>query len=132
VPDEVIIGVVKDRLLQPDCQTQGWLLDGFPRTKAQAEALASFGVSPSAFVLLNVPDELLVERVVGRRTDPETGKIYHLKYSPPPPDVPVDRLVQRSDDTEEKIKVTDTTHKEAGWTGVHMRFCLARRTHTQP
>jgi adenylate kinase len=105
VPDEVIIGVVKDRLLQPDCQTQGWLLDGFPRTKAQAEALASLGVSPSSFVLLNVPDELLVERVVGRRTDPETGKIYHLKYSPPPADVPADRLVQRSDDTEEKIKV---------------------------
>jgi adenylate kinase len=102
VPDETICGVVLDRLQQEDCQTQGWLLDGFPRTKAQAEAL---GIIPDAFILLNVPDELLVERVVGRRTDPETGKIYHLRYSPPPPDVPVDRLVQRSDDTEEKIKV---------------------------
>jgi adenylate kinase len=49
---------------------------------------------------------LLVERVVGRRTDPETGKIYHLKYSPPPPDVPLERLMHRSDDTEEKIKVS--------------------------
>jgi hypothetical protein len=53
-------------------------------------------------------DSLLVERVVGRRTDPETGKIYHLKYSPPPPDVPLERLMHRSDDTEEKIKVTTT------------------------
>jgi adenylate kinase len=126
VPDEVIIGVVKDRLLQSDCQSKGWLLDGFPRTKAQAEALASFNVSPSAFVLLNVPDELLVERVVGRRTDPDTGKIYHLKYSPPPADVPLDRLVHRSDDTEEKIKV-------GGWVGRlrrhHRRALDATRVH---
>jgi len=105
VPDEVIIGVVKERLAAPDCVEKGWLLDGFPRTKAQAEALENLGVAPSAFVLLNVPDEMLVERVVGRRTDPETGKIYHLKYSPPPPEVPVERLLHRSDDTEEKVKV---------------------------
>ena len=52
----------------------------FPPIQAQAKALENLGVSPSAFVLLNVPDSLLVERVVGRRTDPETGKIYHLKY----------------------------------------------------
>ncbi|GAB5035956.1 adenylate kinase [Nannochloropsis oceanica] len=105
VPDEVIIGVVKERLAAPDCEEKGWLLDGFPRTKTQADALKTLGVAPSAFVLLNVPDEMLVERVVGRRTDPETGKIYHLKYSPPPPDVPMERLVHRSDDTEEKVKV---------------------------
>lgn len=55
--------------------------------------------------LLWLADELLVERVVGRRSDPETGKIYHLKYSPPPADVPLERLVHRSDDTEDKIKV---------------------------
>jgi adenylate kinase len=105
VPDEVIIGVVKERLAAPDCVEKGWLLDGFPRTKAQAEALENLGVAPSAFVLLNVPDEMLVERVVGRRTDPETGKIYHLKYSPPPPEVPLERLLHRSDDTEEKVQV---------------------------
>jgi adenylate kinase len=105
VPDEVIIGVVQERLSAPDCQEKGWLLDGFPRTKTQAEALEKLGVSPSAFILLNVPDELLVERVVGRRTDPDTGKIYHLKYSPPPPEVPLERLVHRSDDTEEKVSV---------------------------
>ena len=102
VPDETICGVVLDRLKERDCVEKGWLLDGFPRTKAQAEAL---GVIPDAFLLLNVPDEMLVERVVGRRTDPETGKIYHLKYSPPPPEVPLERLLHRSDDTEEKVQV---------------------------
>lgn len=104
VPDEVIIDVVKDRLMQEDCLTLGWLLDGFPRTQAQAKALADAGVSADCFLFLNVPDEILVERVVGRRTDPVTGKIYHLTFSPPPADI-VDRLVHRSDDTEEKVKI---------------------------
>lgn len=105
VPDEVIIGVVKDRLGEMDCKRKGWLLDGFPRTRAQADALAAVGVSADCFLFLNVPDEVLVERVVGRRTDPETGKIYHLTFSPPEDDAVVARLEQRSDDTEEKVKV---------------------------
>jgi len=105
VPDEVIIGVVADRLEQEDCKTNGWLLDGFPRTPGQAEALASAGVSADCFLFLNVPDEILVERVVGRRTDPVTGKIYHMTFSPPTDDEVTARLEQRSDDTEEKVKV---------------------------
>lgn len=105
VPDEVIIGVVQDRLTEDDCQTNGWLLDGFPRTPAQAEALAAAGVKADCFLFLNVPDEILVERVVGRRTDPETGKIYHMKFSPPDDEEILARLEQRSDDTEEKVKV---------------------------
>lgn len=105
VPDEVIIGVVKDRLAQEDCQKYGWLLDGFPRTPAQANALAEAGVTADCFLFLNVPDEILVERVVGRRTDPETGKIYHMTFSPPSDEAVKARLVQRSDDTEEKVKV---------------------------
>lgn len=105
VPDDVIIGVVKDRLEESDCQSQGWLLDGFPRTRAQADALAAAGISADCFLFLNVPDEILVERVVGRRTDPETGKIYHMKFSPPEDEVVKARLEQRSDDTEEKVKV---------------------------
>ncbi|CAB9500329.1 Adenylate kinase (Fragment) [Seminavis robusta] len=105
VPDDVIIGVVKDRLSQPDCQQQGWLLDGFPRTQAQAKALEEAGIVADVFLFLNVPDEVLVERVVGRRTDPVDGKIYHMVFSPPNnPEVEV-RLEQRSDDTEEKVKV---------------------------
>ncbi|KAL3792397.1 hypothetical protein ACHAWO_000978 [Cyclotella atomus] len=105
VPDEVIIGVVKDRLEESDCVECGWLLDGFPRTPAQAEALASAGVTADCFIFLNVPDEVLVERVVGRRTDPETGKIYHMTFSPPEDEEILARLEQRSDDTEEKVKV---------------------------
>ena len=105
VPDEVIIGIVKDRLEEDDCKENGWLLDGFPRTQAQAQALADAGVSADCFIFLNVPDETLVERVVGRRTDPETGKIYHMTFSPPEDEAVLARLEQRSDDTEEKVKV---------------------------
>jgi len=105
VPDNVIIGIVKDRLDEEDCKSKGWLLDGFPRTRAQADSLASAGVRADRFLFLNVPDEILVERVVGRRTDPVTGKIYHLTFSPPETDEVAARLEQRSDDTEEKVKV---------------------------
>lgn len=103
VPDELIIDVVCDRLKQPDCQNQGWLLDGFPRTKAQADALTKAGMIPDCFILLDVPEQVLVERVTGRRTDPVTGKIYHLKFNPPESPEIAARLTQRSDDTEEKI-----------------------------
>ena len=92
----------------PDCIESGWLLDGFPRTPAQASALADAGVRADCFVFLNVPDSILVERVVGRRTDPITGRIYHVTFSPPSDEDADDvlaRLVQRSDDTEEKVKV---------------------------
>mmetsp|Transcript_8612 Transcript_8612/g.10878 ORF Transcript_8612/g.10878 Transcript_8612/m.10878 type:complete len:303 (+) Transcript_8612:185-1093(+) len=105
VPDEVIIGVVQDRLNEDDCKENGWLLDGFPRTPAQAEALAAAGIKADCFLFLNVPDEILVERVVGRRTDPVTGKIYHMTFSPPDDEEVLARLEQRSDDTEEKVKV---------------------------
>lgn len=105
VPDEVIIGVVKGRLEEEDCKNRGWLLDGFPRTQAQAKALEDAGVSADCFLFLDVPDEILVERVVGRRTDPVTGKIYHMTFSPPDDPEVLARLEQRSDDTEEKVKV---------------------------
>ena len=96
---------VKERLDSPDCAESGWLLDGFPRTLAQAEALAEAGVSADCFIFLDVPDDILVERVVGRRTDPATGKIYHMTFSPPDDEEVLNRLEQRSDDTEEKVKV---------------------------
>ena len=96
---------VKDRLQQTDCIQSGWLLDGFPRTPAQAQALAAQGITADCFIFLNVPDSVLVERVVGRRTDPVTGKIYHMTFSPPEDEEVAARLEQRSDDTEEKVKV---------------------------
>ena len=100
------IGLVRERFAEPDTQV-GFMLDGFPRTVPQAEALAEAlkadDVQLDVVLLLEVPDELIVERIVGRRSDPETGAIYHLKFNPPPAEV-VDRLVHRKDDTEEAVR----------------------------
>ena len=103
VPNEVVVEMVKNKLSEPDVASKGWLLDGYPRSGEQAEAIEAEGIRPDVFLLINVPDEMLVERVVGRRSDPVTGEIYHLKFKPPPAEV-VDRLVHRSDDTEEMVR----------------------------
>ena len=105
VPDDLVIGLVKERLAKPDCAEKGWMLDGFPRTGIQAEALKSAGIHPNKVLLLDVDESALVERVVGRRVDPSTGKTYHLKFNPPPEDVDASSLIQRADDTEEKVKL---------------------------
>jgi adenylate kinase len=106
VPDEVVIGMILERIARPDCAA-GFMLDGFPRTAPQAEALdealRAAGVELDAVVLLEVPDALLEERAVGRRSDPVTGKIYHLKYNPPPAEV-AGRLEHRKDDTIEAVQ----------------------------
>ncbi|KAF6171099.1 hypothetical protein GIB67_020578 [Kingdonia uniflora] len=102
VPDEIVVMMVKERLFQSDSQENGWLLDGYPRSSSQAKALEDFGIRPDLFILLDVPEEILVERVAGRRLDPVTGRIYHLKYSPPETEEIATRLTQRFDDTEEK------------------------------
>jgi len=106
VPDDVVIGMILERVAKPDC-AQGFMLDGFPRTRPQAEALdeamKKAGVELDAVVLIEVPDQLLEERACGRRTDPETGTIYHLKYNPPPAHL-ADRLVHRKDDTVEAVQ----------------------------
>lgn len=103
VPDEVVIGMVVERIGKSDCK-EGFMLDGFPRTRPQAEALdeamSAAGLELDVVLLIEVPDELIVERITGRRSDPETGTIYHLKFNPPPASV-ADRVVQRKDDTEE-------------------------------
>lgn len=111
VPDEIVCTMVKERLAQKDAEEKGWLLDGYPRSLSQAAALENFGIKPDLFVLLEVPEEILVDRVVGRRLDPITGKIYHLKYSPPETDEIAGRLTQRFDDTEEKVKLRLKTHQ---------------------
>jgi adenylate kinase len=101
VPDEVTIPIVLKRLTSADC-SNGFMLDGFPRTRPQAEALdaalAEAGIALDAVVLIEVPDELIIERTTGRRNDPKTGTIYHIKYNPPPAGLEV---VQRVDDTAE-------------------------------
>ncbi|XP_015079157.1 adenylate kinase, chloroplastic-like [Solanum pennellii] len=110
VPNEIVVTMVKERLMRPDSQEKGWLLDGYPRSLSQAVALKEF--QPDLFILLEVPEEILVERVVGRRLDPVTGRIYHLKYSPPETDEIAARLTQRFDDTEEKVKLRLLTHRQ--------------------
>jgi adenylate kinase len=106
VPDEVTIGLVRERSAEPDT-AKGFMLDGFPRTVPQAEALAEAlsadSVNLDIVLLLEVPDELIVERIIGRRSDPETGSIYHLTFNPPPSEV-ADRLVHRKDDTEDAVR----------------------------
>jgi adenylate kinase len=105
VPDQVVIGMILERIAKPDCDA-GFMLDGFPRTLPQAEALdaalTNAKVALDAVVLIEVPDALLEERAIGRRTDPETGTIYHLKYNPPPVAI-AHRLVHRKDDTIEAV-----------------------------
>ncbi len=104
VPDDIMIPLVMTRLSRDDCKTKGWMLDGFPRTGGQAQALVKAGLTADVFVLIDVPDDVLIERVAGRRQDKNTGKIYHLKFNPPPPETKPEDLEQRADDTEEKIK----------------------------
>ena len=107
VPDDLVIGMTIERIKKDDCSS-GFVLDGFPRNVAQAqaleEALANSGIALDVAVLLEVPDEHIVERITGRRSDPSTGAIYHLTFNPPPPGI-VDNLVQRKDDTEEACNV---------------------------
>lgn len=107
VSDDIIIKIVKDRISQDDCKN-GYLLDGFPRTIAQAEALNDAGVVIDCVVEIFVPDDNIVERLSGRRIHLKSGKTYHLKYNPPEvagiDDVTGDALVQRDDDKEETIR----------------------------
>ena len=81
VPDEVVIGIIKERLAKSDCQN-GFILDGFPRTVPQAEALESMGISLDRVVSIEVPDEVIVERMSGRRVCAKCGATYHVLYNP--------------------------------------------------
>ncbi len=106
VSDDIIIGLVQDRLTQPDA-VNGALFDGFPRTIPQAQALKNAGI-PIDFVLeIQVPDAEIVERMSGRRVDPISGRTYHIKYNPPKvegkDDITGDPLIQRDDDREETV-----------------------------
>lgn len=107
VPDDLIIRMVKVRISEPDCKN-GFLLDGFPRTLAQAEALASAGVVLDAVIEIDVPFEVIVERMAGRRVHPASGRTYHIVYNPPKVDGKDDEtsedLIQRDDDKAETVK----------------------------
>ena len=101
VPDEVIIGLIQERLQEDDAK-EGVLFDGFPRTIPQAESLEEIA-TVSSVISIEVPDDAIVERIVGRRMDPDTGDIYHVTFKPAPPEI-TERLIQRPDDTEETVR----------------------------
>lgn len=107
VPDEVIIGLVKERIQEADC-AKGFLFDGFPRTIPQADAMKEAGVAIDAVVDINVPDEEIIKRMSGRRAHLASGRTYHIVFNPPKVEGKDDEtgepLVQRDDDKEEVVK----------------------------
>ncbi|MFZ5572949.1 MAG: adenylate kinase [Thermodesulfobacteriota bacterium] len=107
VPDAVIIGLVKERIKEADCQ-KGFLFDGFPRTIPQADAMKEAGVALDAVVDINVPDEEIIKRMSGRRAHLASGRTYHIIFNPPKvagkDDVTGEPLVQRDDDKEETVR----------------------------
>ncbi len=107
VSDDIIIGLVKDRLKEPDC-ANGYLFDGFPRTIPQADAMKEAGVAIDYVLEIDVPDDAIIERMSGRRVHPASGRSYHVKFNPPKvegkDDATGEDLVQRDDDKEETVK----------------------------
>ena len=127
VSDDLIIGLVQDRLTQPDCQS-GYLFDGFPRTIPQADALKSANVALDFVLEIDVPEQEIIERMSGRRVHPASGRSYHVKFNPPKSegidDVTGEPLVQRDDDKEETVRHRLSVYREqtrplvdyyAGW-----------------
>ena len=107
VSDDIILGLMQERLAKPDCE-KGFLLDGFPRTIPQAEALKATGIHIDFVLEISVPDEEIVTRISGRRVDPNSGRTYHIVYNPPKvagkDDVTGDPLIQRDDDKEDVVR----------------------------
>lgn len=107
VSDEIIIGLVKERIAKPDC-AKGFLLDGFPRTIPQADAMKDNGVLVDHVIEFDVPDDVIVDRMSGRRVHMASGRVYHISYNPPKvadkDDVSGEDLVIRDDDKEETVR----------------------------
>jgi adenylate kinase len=107
VSDDIIIGLVKERIAQPDC-AKGFLFDGFPRTIPQADAMKDAGVKLDYVLEIDVPFDAIIERMSGRRSHPASGRTYHVKFNPPKvagvDDVTGEPLIQRDDDKEDTVK----------------------------
>ncbi len=107
VSDDLIIGLVKERIAQEDCEN-GFLLDGFPRTIPQADAMKEAGIKIDFCIEFDVEDEVIVQRMAGRRVHPGSGRVYHISYNPPKvegkDDVTGDDLVIRPDDQEDTVR----------------------------
>jgi adenylate kinase len=107
VSDDIILGLIKERIVQEDC-ANGFLLDGFPRTIAQAEGLAAMGVAIDTVIEIAVDDEQIVKRMAGRRVHLPSGRTYHIEFNPPKTegmdDLTGEALIQRDDDKEETVR----------------------------
>ncbi|MBC7700166.1 adenylate kinase [Aquabacterium sp.] len=107
VGDDIIIGLVKERIAQPDC-AKGFLFDGFPRTIPQADAMKAANVSLDIVLEIDVPDSSIIDRMSGRRVHPASGRTYHVKFNPPKvagkDDATGEDLIQRDDDKEETVR----------------------------
>ena len=107
ISDDIIIGLVKERLKSPDCK-RGYLFDGFPRTIRQAEALKEAGIAIDYVLEIDVQDEEIISRMSGRRVHPGSGRVYHVRFNPPKAegrdDATGEALVQRDDDKEETVR----------------------------
>jgi len=107
VGDDIIIGLVKERIQQPDC-AQGFLFDGFPRTIPQADAMKSAGVKLDVVLEIDVPDAAIIERMSGRRVHVASGRTYHVRFNPPKTegldDLTGEALIQRDDDKEDTVR----------------------------
>lgn len=114
VPDQLTCDIVADRLQQADCAS-GYILDGFPRSLPQAEMLTAFlsgrGEKIDVAVNIDVPDSEIVERLSARRSDPDTGAVYNLKFNPPPAEI-ADKLIQRDDDKPETVQARLRTYHD--------------------
>jgi adenylate kinase len=104
VSDDIIIGLVKERLKQPDC-ARGYLFDGFPRTIPQADALKTEGMALDYVLEIDVPDDEIITRMSGRRVHPGSGRVYHVKFNPP-------QVADRDDDTGEPLILRDDDRPE--------------------
>ncbi len=116
VSDEIILGLIKDRITQVDC-VKGFLLDGFPRTIAQAEGLIAMGIEIDHVIEIAVADEEIIKRMGGRRVHSESGRTYHIEFNPPKvadiDDVTGEALIQRDDDKEVTVrKRLDVYHEQ--------------------
>jgi adenylate kinase len=132
VPDDLIIRMVKIRIEEADCRN-GFLLDGFPRTLAQAEALASAGVALDAVIEIDVPFDVIIERMAGRRVHSASGRTYHLVYNPPKvegkDDETGEELIQREDDKAETVKKRLDVYAEQTQPLVEFYNALADKMH---
>jgi len=115
VSDDIILGLIKERIAQPDC-VNGFLLDGFPRTIAQAEGLNAMGVKIDTVIEINVADDEIIKRMAGRRVHLSSGRTYHIDFNPPKiagiDDISGESLIQREDDKEETVRTRLNVYHE--------------------